>query len=187
MKNAVLITGSAGSGKTPLAQKIAANRKTLNGRFTLEGFVKKLSEGVEVIIIDEVSDTKQIEQYLPFISDPVTVDREESETFTVHPFFVFVSQQIRRLPFELEKHIATFELTSLNDDLYGIKMRNGNPPTWVMEAILEEMQRPSERSAKPPGQPTNTGIPADSPPGGVGEKKGVSKNPKKNDQSDQVV
>ncbi len=145
MKNALLISGPAGTGKNTIAALIAHGKTVTNGQnMTSEALIRKIAKkkGTDIVLLDEVTNLKQIEMFLPFISgQPIALDVVPFEPVQVSPFFLFISQQVRVLPENFARHVAHFHLKDYEHgelDTAGIE---GSLPPELVKIIDNEMAK----------------------------------------------
>ncbi len=106
MKNAILISGRPGSGKTPLAAKIKRTFKRTGHMNSANPQTSWLAPGTDVVVVEEVASPDELEKFIGFITgQPIKIHKGERPPFEVSPFFIFTSQKVRLLPHYLSRHI----------------------------------------------------------------------------------
>ena len=102
MEKSILITGSQGSGKTTKAKRIARQfaedevviipyqmRKKIHGNPFL---FMDCTQKTKLVIFEELFDINQVEAFFDMVSNPITVNKQSQEPFTISPKFVLVCQ-----------------------------------------------------------------------------------------------
>lgn len=154
MKNAILISGRPGSGKTKLVNEIKKQFTRADFLQPLNPQFKWIKPETDVIIIEGVSEIAQLQSFTRFLEKGEVKVRKGELLFKVSPFYIFTSQSVRLLPAELIKLIAHIDCYDGGVCMVNLK----HLPEKVIEAIHRHAEKPSRMGLSSAETPIKKGV-----------------------------